>query len=155
METPSDPPVEPQEHNPVDMSMDAALELEQLKQGHRKDAPALHCLIDLLRKPARGFSGQEGISMLADMRSFTILRESLRQASPKVKAVNYDQLPAVLNTFLSELDRGVIDRDMQKVSQAKQFCLALNAGLLAKQMRDIYARRESSDARYISHEPVP
>jgi hypothetical protein len=84
-----------QDINPVDMSMDAALELEQMKQGARDDAPALHRLLELLRTPSRGFSGQEGISMLADMRSFTMFRESLGQVSPKIKAANYRASPAV------------------------------------------------------------
>jgi hypothetical protein len=155
MQTSSDTPSEAQEINPVDMSMDAALELEEMKQGLREDAPALHCLVELLRKPSRGFSGQEGISMLADVRSFTMFRESLGQVSPKVKAANYDQLPTVISDFLSELERGVIEGNTQKVNLAKQFCLAFNTSLLAKQMSDIYARRERSDARYISHESVP
>jgi hypothetical protein len=144
-----------QELSPVDASMDAALELEEMKQGRRQDAPALHRLVELLRKPSRGFSGQDGISMLADVRSFAIFKESLRQVSPTVKAADYDQLQTAIIKFLAELERGVAERNTQKLTQAKQFCLALNTGLLAKQMSDIYARRERSDARYISHESVP
>jgi hypothetical protein len=144
-----------QDINPVDTSMDAALELEEMKQGGRDDAPALHRLIELLRTPSRGFSGQDGISMLADMRSFTMLRESLRQVRPKLRATNYDKLPEVINNFLSELERGVSERNAPMVAQAKQFCLALNTSLLAKQMSDIYTRRERADARYISNESLP
>jgi hypothetical protein len=155
MEPSSDTPPELQELNPVDTSMDAALQLEEMKQGRRQDAPALHRLVELLREPSRGFSGQDGISMLADVRSFTIFKESLRQISPKVKAADYNQLQAMITELLAELERGVAERNAQKISQAKQFCLALNTGLLAKQMSEIYARRERSDARYISHESVP
>jgi hypothetical protein len=141
--------------NPLDMSMDAALELEELKQGGRDDAPALHHLIELLRTPSRGFSGEEGISMLADMRSFTMFRESLGQVWPKLRATNYDKLPQVISDFLSELERGVHERNDLMVARAEQFCLALNTSLLAKQMSDIYTRRERADARYISHESLP
>jgi hypothetical protein len=142
------------ESSPIDVSMEAALELEELKQGHRGDAPAFHHLIELLRKPSRGFSG-EGISMLADVRSFTIFKESLGPVSSKVRTASYDQLPSAVSDFLSELERGVKERNTQRLNQAKQFCLVFNTHLLAKQMSDIYARRERSDARYISHESLP
>jgi hypothetical protein len=152
METTLDQP-EVLESSPADVSMEAALQLEELKQGRRPDAPALHSLFDLLRKPSQGFSG-EGISMLADLRAFTIFKESLGQVWPKVKMPDHDKLTQFFGEFLAELERGVADRDKHKIEQAKQFCLAFNTSLLAKHMSDIFARRERSDARYISHESV-
>jgi hypothetical protein len=153
METTTDQ-LEVLELSPADVSMEAALQLEELKQGRRPEAPALHSLFDLLRKPSQGFSGQ-GISMLADVRAFTIFKESLGQVWPKAKTADHDQLTKFASEFLAELERGVADHNKDKIDQAKQFCLAFNTSLLAKHMSDIYARRERSDARYIGHESVP
>jgi|HubBroStandDraft_4_1064222.scaffolds.fasta_scaffold14022_1 hypothetical protein len=145
---------EVKEYNPIDVSLEASLQLEEMKQGRRDDAPALFCLVDLLRKPRRGFSGQ-GISMLADIRSFTIFKESLGQVSPKIRTAEHEQLPEIISDFLVELERGVKERNKQKVMLAKQFCLLFNTSLLGREMSELYERRERSDARYISHESVP
>ena len=154
MQPSSEAPTEATELNPVDASMEAALELEEMKQGRRADAPALQYLIDLLRKPSVGFAG-EGISMLADMRSFTMFKEFLGQVAPKVQAANSSQLPKVIDNFLSDLQNGVSAGNSEKITLAKRFCLVFNNSLLAKHMSDIYARREHSDARYISHDHLP
>jgi hypothetical protein len=144
-----------QELNPVDVSMEAALELGELKQGGiRDDAPAFRCFVELLRTPSRGFKG-EGISMLADVRSFRLFKESLGQLSPKLTANDHKQLFEVMNSFLADIELGVKNRDEKKIKLAMQFCLAFNSSLLGTQMNDIYARRERSDARYITNESVP
>jgi len=106
--------------NPIDVSMEAALELEEMKQGHRDDAPALSCLVDLLRRPRRGYSG-EGISMLADVRSLTMFKESLGQVAPKIRTAEHDKLPQVISDFLSELEHGVKERNERRWRQRSNF----------------------------------
>jgi len=144
------------ETNPVDVSMEAALELGELKQGGiRTDVPAFYSFVDLLRRPSPGFEERQGISMLADVRSFSLLKDSLGQVSPKSKPADHKQLFEAMNKFLADLEEGVKKRDDKKIKLAMDFCLAFNSGLLGKQMSEIYARRERSDARYITNESVP
>jgi len=57
--------------------------------------------------------------------------------------------------YLKDLEAGVAARNKEKIEEAKRFCLAFNANLVAKQMTEIYARREGADSRYVSHESVP
>lgn len=45
--------------------------------------------------------------------------------------------------------------DSIKIEEAKRFCLAFNAGILARQMSEVYARRERSDARTVSDDALP
>lgn len=141
------------ESNPVHVSLEAALQLEKMKRGLRNDAPALQTLANLLRAPSLGFSG-DGISMLADERSFTILKNSLRQVSPNMKSVDHAQLQTLFTSFFSKLLQGVADGNKDQIELAKRFCLAFNDAVLARQMSDIYARRERADARYLRHESL-
>lgn len=140
-------------NSPIDISLEAALELDELKQGFREDAPALRSLFDLLRTPAPAFdSSENGISMLADVRSYALFKESLGQVRPKLKVGDFRELKTVMETYLSDLERGVSDRDQEKIEEAKRFCAIFNTSLLARQMTEIYSRRERSDSRYVSHE---
>ena len=76
--------------NPIDTSIEAALELEELKEGIREDVPALAALFKLLRTPLPAFeTGETGISMLADIRSYTLFKDSLGQLQPKLKAIDF------------------------------------------------------------------
>ena len=60
--------------NVIDLSSEAALELEELRQGVRGDVPALENLFAFLRTPAPAFVG-ESVSMLADVRSYVLFRD--------------------------------------------------------------------------------
>jgi len=137
---------------PIDVSIEAALELDELKENLRQDAPALSVLFELLRTPGPAFEGRPGVSMLADIRAFALFRDSLGQLKPRIKVSDYRQIQSVLEEFFKDLESGVRARQQDKIDQAKQFCLAMNANLVARQMSEIYARRERSDSRYVSYE---
>jgi hypothetical protein len=93
--------------------------------------------------------------MLADVRAFPVFRESLGQMSSEVRASGHEEMAKIVERLLSNLEEGVANSDLAMVEAAKQFCTAFNSSLIAKQMSDLYTRREKSDARYISHESVP
>ena len=110
-------------------------------------------LFDLLRTPshAPSFNGNTSISMLADIRSYAVLRDALPpQRSVKSNKTRQEFIDAVMN-YLMELEVGVADRNKAKLDEAKRFCVALNENLLAKRMQEIYLRRERADSRYVSH----
>ena len=55
--------------------------------------------------------------------------------------------------YLKDLEDGVNSGNKEKIEDAKTL-LAFNANLVAKQMAEIYARRERADLRYVAHEYV-
>jgi len=137
--------------NPVDLSAEAILELEELKQHVRSDAPMFEALLNFLRTPVPAFQGK-GISMLDDIRSYTLLRDSVNPESRKAK--DLAEFSKVLRRYFEEAETGVKAGNKTWIDEAKRFCLAFNANLLAKQMNEIYGRRERSDSRYINHESL-
>src|ERR1700730_12579705 len=142
--------------NPIDTSVEAALQLEELKQGVRHDVPALVALFKLLSTPAPAFEkGENGICMLADVRSYTLFKDSLKQVQPKLNAADFQQFKTVIENYLEDLRRGVAARELDKIEEAKRFCLAFNTNLVARKMNEIYSRRERSDSRYVSNESSP
>ena len=142
--------------NPIDLSLEAALELEELKQKIRLDAPALSAFFSILRKPAPPFEKGEGsICMLGDIRSYAMFRESMGQVQPKLSTGDFRQFRKEMERFLGDLEHGVALGSPEKIEQAKRFCLAVNSNMIARQMQEIYSRRERADSRYISHEFTP
>lgn len=137
--------------NLTDLSIEAVLELAEVQQGLRNKAPSLTRLFESLSTPAPS-SGGNGISMLADVRSYAIFRDSLQQAGPKWRATNFKEVQEQLKKLFDAIETGVASKDPEWIEIAKRFCSAINSSFVAKQMGDIYARRERSDARYISHE---
>lgn len=142
--------------NPIDLTVDAALELEELRQGLTQTAPSFDELIDFIRTPsAQSPAGGSGISMLADYRAYPIFRESIRSVTPKFQSAQPKEFQELLEKYFENL-RVMIGRgDTKKIEEAKRFCLAFNSALVARTLSEIYSRRERSDSRYISHEPVP
>ena len=136
--------------DPVDLSAEAALELEELRQGVRKDVPALNTLFRVLKTPAQAFAG-ESVSLLGDIRSYALLRDSF---GAKGKTANLAEFREAAERYLDDLEIGVAKGTKQKIEEAKRFCLSFNEKLLEKQMLEIYVRRESSDSRYVSHESL-
>ena len=121
--------------SPLDLSLEAALELEEYKQELRNDTPALQALLKVIRTPAPAFRGQ-GMSMLADVRAYPLLRDSLSDAGNRPPN-NFREFHAVIEKYLTELETGVAARNPTKIVEAKRFCLAFNSNLLAKQMSDV------------------
>lgn len=138
--------------NPTDVSMEAVIELAELQKGIREDAPSLKSLFDLMKTPSPSFNGMGGVSMLADVRSYALFRDSLRVADPKIKTSSYRDFQAVMEKFFKMIEQGVAKHDRTTIEVAKKFCSAVNSSFLSRQMNDIYSRRERSDARYITHE---
>jgi hypothetical protein len=139
------------ESGPIDLSVDAALELEEYKRGLRSDVPALKALFHFIRTPARAFVG-ESVSLLADVRAYPLLRDSLGDHSKK-RPTDFGEFRKWVDSYLSELELGVSKRVEKQIEEAKRFCLSLNTHLLARQMNELYTRRERSEARNFD-EPV-
>jgi hypothetical protein len=137
--------------NPIDLSVDAALELEEYKQGLRPDVPALKALFKFIRTPAHAFVG-ESVSLLADVRAYPLLRDSLGERSKK-RPTNFGEFRKWFEDYLFDLENGVAKHAMEKIEEAKRFCLSLNTHLLARQMNELQARRERTEARNFD-EPV-
>jgi hypothetical protein len=135
--------------NPTDLSLEAALELEELKQRVRADAPALNELFRLIRTPLPAFAGKS-ISMLADARAYPLLRDSM----PPTRIRKSDDFETLIEQYLKDLEDGVARADLEKIDEAKKFCLALNTHFLAKEMGEFYARREGQDSQNIFDDPV-
>jgi len=131
--------------SPVDTSIEAALELEELRQGFRDDAPAFARFFELIRRPSPAFAGN-GVRMFSDVQHY------FKASVGKTKRYSGENLKTLVEQFLSDLERGVAQRNAEKISEAKKLCLAINQSLLARRMDDIFSRRESSDSRYINHE---
>jgi hypothetical protein len=139
--------------SPVDLSAEAALELEELKQGQRNDTPALTELFRFMRTPGPSFQGQSGVSMMADVRSYALFRDTLGpERVPNTN--NLADFRKAVERYLGDLEAGVTARRKDQIAEAKQFCLSFNENLLMRQMAEIYHRRERSDSRYVTHELV-
>ena len=136
--------------SPVYLSAEALLELEELTAGVRTDAPTLSTLLTALRtpQPSPTFEGNHSMSMLADARSYSMLRDALGMAKVK-RTVNSEDFQEAIRTFFNQLEDGVRRGDRQRISDAKSFCIALGESLIGKQMRETYRNRENSDSRYV------
>jgi hypothetical protein len=142
--------------SPTDISIEAVVELAEMQSKLREDAPALDKLFSVLKEPSRSFHDTSGVSMLADVRSYAMFRDSLNQVDPDVlRGHGYKEFVGVMEKYFETISAGVKRRDPEWIAIAKRFCSAINSGFLAKQMSDLYTRRERSDARYIGHESVP
>jgi hypothetical protein len=126
--------------NPADLSLEAALELEEVKQHIRVDSPALSALLHFIRTPLPAFNG-ESISMLADARAYPLLRDSIHIES------GARDFRKIIEQYLNDLEDGVARADLKKIDEAKRFCIALNTQILAKDMGEFFARREGQDSR--------
>ena len=95
--------------------------------------------------------------MLADVRSYAILHDSLNEADPKFRTRNravrelldHKEVQQLLESFFEMLQQGIAARDDKWIEVGRRFCSAINSNFLSRQMNDIYSRRERSDARYI------
>jgi hypothetical protein len=132
----------------VDASSEAALELEELRQGLREGAPMLKEFFRLLREPTPAFAGN-GVCMFSDVQMFYLKRS---QPQRPTKTPTREDLKALVEKFLVDLEQGVAAKKPEKIEEAKTLCLALNRNLLSRKMDDIYSRKEKSDSRYIDHE---
>jgi hypothetical protein len=140
--------------SPIDLSAEAALELEEVNQGKRTDAPTLVALFSFLRTPAPAaeFEGNGSLSMLDDARAYVVLRDSI---SPrKARSGDLSEFKKLVESYFIELETGVNAKKKNKVEEAKRFCISLNENLLSKRMAEICQRRERSDFRYVSHDSL-
>lgn len=142
--------------SPLDISTEAALELGELREGTRQDTPALIELFRLIKAPmpSTPFRGHTtvSISMLDDIRSYTLLRDAV--GSSAIRAPNYLAFKKIFEDYLSELERGVTARSDKVIEEARRFCLTLSNMIAAKQMDEVYDRRERADSRYVSDESL-
>ncbi len=140
----SDPP------NAIDTSAEAALELEELKLGLRDEVPAFHLLFKLIQTPVPSpeFEGRSSMSMLADLRSYALLRDSVGNAG--AKSTSYVEMRDIVERYLAEIECGVSARQPDKIEEAKRFCISFNGRLLANELSEIYDRREYADSRYMT-----
>lgn len=137
--------------SPADLSLEAALELEELKQGVRNDVPALSALFRLIRTPLPTFSGKQSIRMIADVRAYPLLRDS----SGISHVGSAEEFENRIEIYLNELEDGVTRGDLIKIDAAKKFCLAFNRYVLARDMGEFYTRRERQSKLDTSNVNVP
>jgi hypothetical protein len=141
--------------NAIDLTAEAILQIEELRQHVRADAPALAELLAFLRTPAPSpaFLGHESISMLADVRSYAILRDSL---SPKERPRTSDfrEFRDFIEKYLRRLETGVTARKPDLMEEAKTFFMALNENLLSKRLSDIYRHRERVNSQHVGHDNI-
>lgn len=129
----------------IELSAEAALELAEMRKGVRPDAPAFGKLSNALRKPAKAYRGN-AVSMLADVRSWPMLRGAVEG---QVTIKQPQELVSAVERLLTQLETAINDKDYKLIDGAKTFCLALNRGLVTREMAEIHSRRERSDSRYI------
>ena len=133
----------------IDLGTDAMLELEELKQQLRSDAPSLSALFDVLRTPTNSptFAGNSGMSMLDDLRSYAFLRDATGISA----APNYRDFAPLIKTYLNEMEEGVGKAEEVYINKAKAFCAALVNSFVARDMAEVYLKKESTDSRYMTH----
>src|SRR5271156_804192 len=100
----------------TDLCAEAALELEELRQGFREDAPALNQLVEAMLTPAPAYNG-ESVSMLADVRSYALLRDSLDSPKQK-KEINFQNFADIMARYLKDLQIGVSTKAPAKLIEA-------------------------------------
>ncbi|MGP7984856.1 hypothetical protein [Rhodoblastus sp.] len=122
--------------NPIELSLDAALQLEALAQGGREGAPKFAQLIAVLKAPKPTYSGTSTVSMLTDVRSAPLVRKAILRGSPSKPEAN-----AQMVNFLDGLVEAVQKNDLEYIKLAKKFCLALNEQLLAKEYNSLVERQ--------------
>src|SRR3979411_282717 len=100
----------------LNLSVEAALELQELKEGVRADAPALGKLFGRLKAPAPAFEkGESGMCMLADIRSYTLFKNSLSRVQPHLKHSDIREFMTVVAKFMDELESGVSSGHKDKI----------------------------------------
>lgn len=141
--------------SPLDLSSEAILQLEELRQGMRGDTPALHSLLHFIKTPVQAptFAGTNGVSMLADVRSYPLLRDSLAPTKRR-PAGDHVEFREWFSNYLSEIERGVNDRREDMIEEAKRFCAAFSDNLVSKEMNRVFQRRNPHESRYIADESV-
>ena len=135
--------------NPVDLSAEAILELGEMEHGLRSDTPALTALFDLLRTPpvSPTFNGYQSLSMLADVRSFGLLRGSLSVAQPRMTEVDFAGFQKRVEEYLGDLEGRIANNAAAAVAEARRLCSALHDSFLSKQLTDLHERKERSEFR--------
>jgi hypothetical protein len=103
--------------NPIDLSAEAALELEELRQGVRVDVPALVDLFVFLRTPGPAFAGAS-VSMLDDIRSYALFRDSLGSI-PK-KPTTFEEFRRLVGVYLQDLETGVARGNKEKIKEGQK-----------------------------------
>ncbi len=142
---------------PIDLSADAILEIEEMNEGHRADAPSVKALFDFLRTPpshSLSLNGANAVSMLDDVRAYGLLRMSFARAQPKKIPEKFADFRKLLEEYLSTLESGIVARDAGKIREAKLLCLALHENLMSGQLAEMYQRRERSDSRYLIDDSI-
>ena len=140
---------------PSALSAEALLELEEMTAGVREDAPTLDLLVECLRTPEKSviFEGHGSISMLEDARSYTVLRDAMG-INNFPKPADFSGIKKIIDAYLQEVRDGVHRRDRSIINEAKKFCMVLGEGLLAKQMREVYDRKDRSEPKYVGRNAV-
>lgn len=133
------------EVTPTDLSLDAALEIEEVLRGEAPSSPSLSKLVDALKAPQPAYSGGS-VSMLSDVRSTRIWRSALR-AQPPRNSASYQEIQGLISTFLDSLLHAVAVKDKETLLAAKRFCLDLNREFLMRNYEEIVTRQRRDETR--------
>jgi hypothetical protein len=123
----------------VDLSLDAALELAELEQGERDDAPGLIRVVDELKSGRPVVEGTP-VSMLSDVRGIAMVRRALASTNTQAGA-DRQALREAISSYLDRLVVHAVSRNAKGIEEAKRFCLALNQELLKRHHDRLTSRR--------------
>lgn len=131
--------LEPRPTAPLELALDAALELEALAQGVAENAPSFISLVQLL-KEGRQLDQVGSVAMLSDVRGVALVRRALPEAQASEKT-DQAALRELIAEYLNRLLSDVEAHRLEGVREAKRFSLGLNRELLKRQHERLTSRR--------------
>ena len=133
----------------VEVGTEAMLELEEMNQGLRANAPALKDFFEMIRTPTASpvFAGNSAVSMLADVRAYPVLRD----VTGISRADSYRDFEQVVIKYLEDIEQGVEAGDGSCVRKAKNFCYNLVNSLVSRDMTEVLSRKKDPDGSHFAN----
>ncbi|WP_342362620.1 hypothetical protein [Terrarubrum flagellatum] len=122
-----------------ELTLDAALELAELRTGLRQDIPSFECLIDLIRDD-RPLKQPQGVTLLSDPRGFSVVRNAWVRSSKAGQPINLNNFREIVVGYLNGLKQSALDGSAADTKTAEEFCLALNKAFLSRKYSSVEER---------------
>lgn len=137
----------------VELGAEAALELDELKEGVRTDVPALAILFEHLTKPSSPLPSGGGVSMLSDLRSRDIFKSSINKDRLQ-PGLSREEFAKMLEDYFQEIQNAVNRGERDRIDEAKRFCLRFSNALISQDIKEMYERRDQINLRYMDDELI-